>query len=205
MKKVKDLLLGNDFRQTVKLDHLPQTRGERVLGRCPENNLFGTEKMNLSKILTGIGRSFQMNFEALYWIMFEIWRLAQKRYTWLGSNLPVGEKYKIPLSVYNWVHWVNTKSDRDLALHGKTWISSMMQSTDNNLAHSSSPGAQEKRDLDNEPWSLINKKLWRRKRRWTILKGRGRKTPELRSGQLLVLTTVLELKAIGGKTYGRDL
>lgn len=45
-----------------------------------------------------------------------------------------------------------------------------MQSTDNNLAHSSNPGAQEKRDLYSKPWSLV-----------------------------------LELKAIGGKTYGRDL
>lgn len=32
--------------------------------------------MNLSKIL--IGRRFHMSFEALYWIMFEIWRQAQK-------------------------------------------------------------------------------------------------------------------------------
>lgn len=43
MKKVKDLLLGSDFRPTDKLDHLVQTRGERVFGRCPENDLFGRE------------------------------------------------------------------------------------------------------------------------------------------------------------------
>lgn len=161
--------------------------------------------MDLSKILTGIGRCSHMSFEVLYWIKFEIWRQAQKRYTWSVSNLPVGEKYKTPLSDYSWVHWVSTKSGRDLALHRKTWISSKIQNTDSNLAHTSSPGAQEKRDLHSEPWSLTNKKLWCRKRRGTVLKGRGRKTPELRSGRLLVLTTVLELKAIGGKTYGRDL
>lgn len=121
--------------------------------------------MDLSKILTGIGRSFHMSFEALYWIMFEIWRQAQKRYTWSVSNLPVGEKYKTPLSDYSWVHWVSTKSDWDLALHSKTWISSKIQNTDSNLAHTSSPGAQEKRNLHIEPWSLTNKKLWCRKKR----------------------------------------
>lgn len=153
-----------------------------------------------------------MSFEALDWIMFEIWRRPWRKHIWSRSNLPVGEKYKIPLSDYKWAHWVwSTTSDRDLALQGRTQISSKMPSSDNNSsAHSSSPGSPGRGSICTTMTQVTNEQNHHGERgeEYLVIKGWSRRDSRLTSGQLLVFIHWLQswkLQAIGGKTYGSDL
>lgn len=147
-----------------------------------------------------------MSFEALDWIMFEIWRRPWRKHIWSRSNLPVGEKYKIPLSDYKWAHWVwGTTSDRDLALQGRTQISSKMPSSDNNSsAHSSSPGSPGRGSICTTMTQVTNEQKSRWGQRRGVVSYQGMEQERLQIDKwaavgVYSLTTVLEVTSNWGK------